>query len=167
MIDALPSGMKRQHRLKEFLYLAVSALMSRSNLVRISLIFNNQRWIGTFGKDNGWGGFWYQLEVRVGSLISISFGERLIAGNRLIDGVLRLVLPACPRPWARTIFILCAAFLLTHSWRQGWTTFNLYRNCPRASIHNPHSMYYWPRPWAGIAEKGLNVRLVSESHLDR
>ena len=70
---------------------------------------------GVRSKDNGLGGFDTNWRCVLGSLLSFSFGERLIAGNRLVDGVLRLVLPACPRPWARTIFILCAAFLLTHS----------------------------------------------------
>jgi len=36
-------------RLKEFLYLAASILMSGSDLVHVSLIFDNQRWIGTCG----------------------------------------------------------------------------------------------------------------------
>ena len=69
------------HRLKEFLNLAVSALMSRSNLVHISLIFDNQRWIGTFGKDNGLGvlipiggAFWalscHFLSVKWSSLVT-------------------------------------------------------------------------------------------------
>ena len=156
------------HCLKEFLHLAAFSVdVPFGPGSHLTDLWQPKMGWHVRSTDNGRGGFWYQLEVRLGSLISISFGERLVAGNRLIDGVLRLVLPACPRPWARTIFILCAAFLLTHSWRQGWTTFNLYRNCPRASIHNPHSMYYWPRPWAGIAEKGLNVRLVSESRLER